>query len=111
MLGTTGVTAYVGIHDVGRVADGADVLISAASGAVGGTAIQLARAAGAHVVAIAGGKQRTDHAVRVLGAAAAVDTPERLTPIREEMGRLLREKRLRRWSMSSTRPPWNTSSQ
>ena len=100
VLGTTGVTAYVGIHDVGRVADGADVLISAASGAVGGTAVQLARAAGAHVVAIAGGKRRTDHAVRVLGADAAVDYrdpafPERLTPIREEMGRLLREKRLR----------------
>lgn len=83
VLGTTGVTAYVGIHDVGRVADGTSVLVSAASGAVGGTAVQLAKAAGAHVVAIAGGKQRTDHAVRVLGADAAVDYrdsafPERL---------------------------------
>jgi muconolactone delta-isomerase len=49
------------------------VLVSPASGAVGGTAVQLAKEAGAHVVAIAGGDQRTDHAVRVLGADAAVD--------------------------------------
>jgi NADPH-dependent curcumin reductase CurA len=48
-----------------------------------GTAVQLAKAAGTHVVAIAGGEQRTNHAVRVLGADAAVDYrdpafPERL---------------------------------
>ncbi len=38
-----------------------------------GVAVQLAKAAGAHVVAIAGGKDRIDHAVNVLGADAAVD--------------------------------------
>ena len=73
VLGTTGLTAYVGIHDVGQVQPGTTVLISAASGAVGGTAVQLAKAAGARVVAIAGGAQRTDHTVRVLGADTAVD--------------------------------------
>jgi NADPH-dependent curcumin reductase CurA len=83
VLGTTGVAAFVGIHDIGQVDAGSSVLVSAASGAVGGTAVQLAKAAGAHVVAIAGGNQRTDHAVRVLGADAAVDYrdpafPERL---------------------------------
>ena len=73
VLGTTGVAAYVGIHDIGQVQAGSSVLVSAASGAVGGTAVQLARAAGARVVAIAGGRQRTDHARQVLGADAAVD--------------------------------------
>jgi NADPH-dependent curcumin reductase CurA len=73
VLGTTGLTAYVGIHDVGHVQAGRSVLVSAATGAVGGVAVQLAKAAGARVVAIAGGKQRTDHAVQVLGADAAVD--------------------------------------
>lgn len=68
VLGTTGVAAYVGIHDVGGVRPGSSVLVSAASGAVGGTAVQLATAAGARVVAIAGGRQRADHAVQVLGA-------------------------------------------
>lgn len=73
VLSTTGVTAYVGMHDVGNVRAGSNVLVSAASGAVGGVAVQLAKAAGARVVAIAGGKQRTDHAVQALGADAAVD--------------------------------------
>jgi NADPH-dependent curcumin reductase CurA len=73
VLGTTGITAYVGIHDIGRVRAGDNVLISAATGAVGGVAVQLAKAAGARVVAIAGGRDRTDHAVRVLGADVAVD--------------------------------------
>jgi len=73
VLGTTGVTAYVGLHDIGHVRAGHTVLVSAATGAVGGVAVQLAKAAGARVVAIAGGRHRTEHAVRVLGADAAVD--------------------------------------
>lgn len=83
VLGTTGVTAYVGIHDIGQVRAGSGVLVSAATGAVGGVAVQLAKVAGARVVAIAGGRDRTDHAVQVLGADVAVDYrdpafPERL---------------------------------
>jgi hypothetical protein len=73
VLSTTGVTAYVGVHDVGHVRAGNNVLVSAATGAVGGVAVQLAKAAGARVVAIAGGRDRTAHAVDVLGADAAVD--------------------------------------
>lgn len=73
VLGTTGLTAYVGMHDVGNVHAGQTVLVSAATGAVGGVAVQLAKAAGARVVAIAGGKDRIEHAVNVLGADAAVD--------------------------------------
>ncbi|MCA1835935.1 MAG: zinc-binding dehydrogenase [Actinobacteria bacterium] len=73
MLGTTGVTAYVGIHNIGQVQAGKTVLVRAATGAVGGVAVQLAKAAGARVVAIAGGKDRTDHAVQVLGVDVAVD--------------------------------------
>jgi hypothetical protein len=73
VLSTTGVTAYVGMHDVGHVQAGSTVLVSAATGAVGGVAVQLAKAAGARVVAIAGGKPRIEHAVQVLGADAAVD--------------------------------------
>lgn len=73
VLSTTGVTAFVGLHDVGQVRAGSTVLVSAATGAVGGVVVQLAKAAGARVVAIAGGQDRTDHAVTVLGADAAVD--------------------------------------
>jgi NADPH-dependent curcumin reductase CurA len=73
VLSTTGITAYVGMHDIGKVRAGNSVLVSAATGAVGGVAVQLAKAVGARVVAIAGGKDRTEHAVQVLGADAAVD--------------------------------------
>ncbi|HEX4018782.1 MAG TPA: NADP-dependent oxidoreductase [Frankiaceae bacterium] len=73
VLGTTGLTAYVGMHDVGHVLAGQAVLVSAATGAVGGVAVQLAKAAGARVVAIAGGQDRIEHAVNVLGVDAAVD--------------------------------------
>jgi hypothetical protein len=73
VLGTTGLTAYVGVHEIGHVQAGQRILVSAASGAVGGVAVQLAKAAGATVVAIAGGKERVAHAVDVLGADAGVD--------------------------------------
>src|SRR5437868_3656897 len=39
LLSTTGVTAHVGIHDIGRVRAGSAVLVSAATGAVGGVAV------------------------------------------------------------------------
>jgi NADPH-dependent curcumin reductase CurA len=73
VLSTTGITAFVGVHDVGQVRAGQNVLISAASGAVGGVAVQLAKAAGARVVAIAGGQERAEHTVSVLGADVGVD--------------------------------------
>jgi NADPH-dependent curcumin reductase CurA len=73
VLGTTGLTAYVDMHDVGNAQADQTVLVSAATGAVGGVAVQLAKAAGARVIATAGGKDRIDHAVNVLGADAAID--------------------------------------
>ena len=84
LLGTTGLTAYVGMHEVGRVQPDHNVLVNAASGSVGGVAVQLAKAAGARVVAIAGGQDRVAHAVEALGADVAVDYraadfPDRLT--------------------------------
>ena len=84
VLGTTGVAAYVGVHDIGQVRAGSSVLVSAATGAVGGVAVQLAKAAGARVVAIAGGRDRTDHAEQVLGADIAVDYRDPAFPQRLE---------------------------
>ena len=73
VLGTPGVTAYLGLHDVGGVRGGSTVVVSAAAGAVGGVAVQLAKAAGARVVAIAGGSARAEHTVRDLGADVGLD--------------------------------------
>lgn len=45
-------SAWVALHDVGRVQQGERVLVNGASGAVGSLAIQLARLAGAQPVAV-----------------------------------------------------------
>src|SRR6516165_6964108 len=55
VLGMPGLTAYVGLDEIGKPQRGETVVISAASGAVGAVAGQLAKRAGARVVGIAGG--------------------------------------------------------
>jgi NADPH-dependent curcumin reductase CurA len=52
-LGTTGLTAWVGIRDIGKPQSGETVVVSAAAGAVGSVAGQLAKADEARVVGIA----------------------------------------------------------
>jgi NADPH2:quinone reductase len=71
-LGHTGVTAYIGI-DLAAVTDSDTVVISAACGAVGSVAGQVAKQRGARVVGIAGGPEKCEHAVSVLGYDACVD--------------------------------------
>ena len=59
VLGMTGLTAHIGIHDVCAVKPGETVVISGAAGAVGSVAGQVAKIAGCRVVGIAGGPQKT----------------------------------------------------
>jgi len=73
VYGVTGLTAYFGLFEVGRLAAGDIVLISAAAGAVGVIAGQLARLAGAHVIGIAGGPEKCAWLTRELGYHAALD--------------------------------------
>ncbi|MGP1615387.1 MAG: NADP-dependent oxidoreductase, partial [Pollutimonas bauzanensis] len=54
-LGSTGITAWVGLMEFGKPKPGETVLVSAASGAVGSVVGQLARQQGCRVVGIAGG--------------------------------------------------------
>lgn len=64
-------SALQALRDIGRLEDGERVLIRGASGGVGSAAIQVARAMGGRVTAIASGPN-LDHC-RDLGAEAAVD--------------------------------------
>jgi NADPH-dependent curcumin reductase CurA len=73
VLGLTGLAAYHGLFDVGQVRLAHIVFVSAAAGAVGSIAGQLARLAGCHVVGIAGGPDKCDWVVGTLGFHAAVD--------------------------------------
>jgi len=54
VLGTTGLTAYIGMIEIGRPSQGETVLVSGAAGAVGSVACQLAKTRGATVIGIAG---------------------------------------------------------
>ena len=70
---TSGLTSYFGIRDVGRVKEGETVVVSAAAGAVGSIAVQLALIEGAVVIGIAGGPQKVRYVVDELGAKACLD--------------------------------------
>ena len=64
--------AYLGLHERGRLEAGETVLVHAGAGGVGSAAVQLGVAAGARVIATAGGKRKLDFC-RELGASAAID--------------------------------------
>jgi NADPH-dependent curcumin reductase CurA len=72
-LGNTGMTAYFGLLDVGRARAGETVVVSAAAGATGSVAGQLAKIRGCRVIGIAGGREKCDYLVNDLGFDAAID--------------------------------------
>ena len=72
-LGMTGYTAYFGMMDIGRPQAGETVIVSAASGAVGSVAAQLAKKAGARVIGIAGGADKCGYLTETLKLDAAID--------------------------------------
>ena len=73
ILGMPGMTAYIGLSDIGQPKSGETVVVSAASGAVGAVAGQLAKHQGARVVGIAGGADKCRYVKEELGFHAAVD--------------------------------------
>ncbi len=74
LLGVTGMTAYFGLIDVGRVAEGDVVVVSGAAGATGSTVGQIAKLKGAKkVIGIAGGPQKCSYIVEELGFDEAID--------------------------------------
>jgi len=76
-LGTTGLTAYAALTRVAPVEEGDVVFVSAAAGAVGSVAGQLARKLGAsRVIGSAGGPAKTRKLLDGFGYDAAVDYRE-----------------------------------
>jgi NADPH-dependent curcumin reductase CurA len=74
VFGITGMTAYFGLLDVGRLKQGDVVVVSAAAGSTGSTAGQIAKIKGAaKVVGIAGGPRKCAWVVDELGLDAAID--------------------------------------
>jgi len=72
LLGLTGLTAYVGLFDIGQLGGGEIVFISGAAGAVGSVAGQIAKARGCTVIGSAGSPEKVAW-LRELGFDHAFD--------------------------------------
>ena len=73
VVGMPGVTAYIGLLDIGQPKAGETVVVSAAGGAVGGVVGQIAKIYGCRAVGIAGGPEKCRYVVEDLGFDACVD--------------------------------------
>jgi NADPH-dependent curcumin reductase CurA len=72
-VGMPGVTAWVGLMTIIQPKAGETVVVSAASGAVGGVVGQLAKGLGCRVVGLAGGPDKCKAVVDELGFDACID--------------------------------------
>lgn len=73
LLGMPGLTAYVGLLDIGQPKSGETVVVTAATGAVGSVVGQIAKLKGCRTVGIAGGAEKCAFAVGTLGYDACID--------------------------------------
>ncbi len=73
VFGHVGMTAYFGLLDVGRPAEGETLVVSAAAGAVGSLVGQLGKLHGCRVVGIAGSDEKCSWLTAELGFDAAVN--------------------------------------
>jgi NADPH-dependent curcumin reductase CurA len=73
VLGMPGMTAYVGLTEIGQPRAGETVAVAAASGAVGSVVGQIGKIKGCRVVGIAGGADKCRFVVEELGFDACVD--------------------------------------
>lgn len=72
VLGMPGHTAYSGLLTIGDPKPGETVVVSAASGAVGGIVGQIAKLKGARAVGIAGVQEKCDYVLNELGFDACI---------------------------------------
>jgi NADPH-dependent curcumin reductase CurA len=73
VLGMPGMTAYVGLLDIGKPQPGETVVVAAASGAVGSAVGQIAKIKGARAVGIAGGKDKCGYVKKEFGFDECLD--------------------------------------
>ncbi len=73
VLGMPGMTAYVGLLDIGQPKAGETVVVSAASGAVGAVVGQLAKIKGCRAVGVAGSADKCRYVVEELGFDACIN--------------------------------------
>lgn len=72
-LGGAGATAHIGLHEVGQIKAGQTVVVSAAAGATGSMAGQIAKLCGCKVIGIVGSDDKAELIVEQFGFDAAVN--------------------------------------
>ena len=72
-LGIAGLSAHIGLIEVGQVQAGDTVLVSGAAGSVGSHVGQIAKIKGGRAVGIAGGPEKCGYLINELGFDAAID--------------------------------------
>ena len=73
VLGMTGLTAYFGLLEVGRLKEGDTVVVSGAAGATGSVVGQIAKIKGCRVIGVAGGQEKRRLVTEEFGFDAAID--------------------------------------
>lgn len=73
ILGMTGLTAYLGLTEIGKPKNGETLLVSGAAGAVGSIVGQIGKILGLHVVGIAGSNEKVDMLKSDFGFDAAIN--------------------------------------
>lgn len=76
LLGASGETAWYGLTQIGRPVPDNTVIVSAAAGAVGSAAGQIAKLLGCRVIGIAGGAHKCSEVTRRFGFDACLDYRE-----------------------------------
>ena len=73
IFGSTGITAYFGLLDIGQPKEGDTIVVSGAAGGVGSIVGQIGKIVGCRVVGIAGTKEKCSWVVDELGFDACID--------------------------------------
>ncbi|MDQ7001883.1 MAG: NADP-dependent oxidoreductase [Ghiorsea sp.] len=73
VLGMPGLTAYMGLLDIGQPKAGETVVVAAASGAVGAIVGQIAKLKGCRVIGIAGGDEKCSYVLDEVGFDACLN--------------------------------------
>jgi NADPH-dependent curcumin reductase CurA len=89
VLGMPGITAWVGLNDIAAAQPGETIVVSAATGAVGGLVGQLAKAKGMTVIGLAGGADKCAYACEALGYDYCLD--HRAAPDARTLGARIEE--------------------
>jgi hypothetical protein len=73
VMGMPGLTAYMGLLDIGEPKEGETLVVAGATGAVGSLVAQIAKIKGCKVVGVAGGDEKCKYAIETLGLDACID--------------------------------------